>query len=76
MLNENNLLKYFWAKPINSICYIMNRVLLRPLTKKTLSELWHDKKSNIDYFQFDCRCFILNNEDQPHKFNLKLMKAY
>lgn len=31
MPNENNLLKYFWAKAVNMACYVMNHVLLRPL---------------------------------------------
>ena len=40
MLNENNLPKYFWAKAVNTSCYILNRVLLRPILKKTPYELW------------------------------------
>ena len=39
MLNENNLPKYFWAKTVNTSCNVLNRVLLRPLLKKTLYKL-------------------------------------
>ena len=30
MLNEHSLPKYFWAKVVNTACYVMNRVLIRP----------------------------------------------
>ena len=39
MLCENNLPRYFWAEVINTACYILNRVLIRPILKKTLYEL-------------------------------------
>ena len=28
MLNENTLPKYFWEKAVNTICYVLNRVLI------------------------------------------------
>ena len=40
MLNENNLPKYFWAGVVNTSCYVLNRLLLRPILKKTPYELW------------------------------------
>ena len=39
MLNEHSLHKYFWAEAVNTTCYILNRVLVRPLLTKTLYEL-------------------------------------
>ena len=36
MLNENNLPKYFWAEAVNTSCYDLNRILLRPILKKKL----------------------------------------
>ena len=39
MLKENNLPKYFWAKVVNTSSYVLNRVLLRPILKKTLYKL-------------------------------------
>ena len=44
MPNENSLPKYFWAKVINTSCYVLNRILLRPILKKNLYKLW--KKRN------------------------------
>ena len=36
MLNENNLPKYFWAEAVNTACYVLNRVSLRPKLIKLL----------------------------------------
>ncbi|MDV3195423.1 MAG: hypothetical protein Q8881_04235, partial [Sweet potato little leaf phytoplasma] len=33
MLNEYNLLKYFWAEAINAACYINNRIHMRDKLK-------------------------------------------
>nr|XP_027120317.1 uncharacterized protein LOC113737262 [Coffea arabica] len=61
MLSEYNLPKYFWVESINTACYTMNRVLLRPILNKTLYELLFDKKPVVDYFKvFGCKWFILN----------------
>lgn len=39
MLNENDLPKYILAEMVNTTCYVLNRVLLRLILKKTLYEL-------------------------------------
>ena len=52
MLNENNLPKYFWVEAVNTSCYVLNRVLLRPILKKTPYEIWKNKKPNISHFKF------------------------
>ena len=65
MLCESNLPRYFWMEAINTACYILNHVLIRPILKKTSYELWKGRKSNIAYFHvFGCRCFILNNSKE------------
>nr|CAN77969.1 hypothetical protein VITISV_027333 [Vitis vinifera] len=72
MLNENNLPKYFWAEAVNTSCYVLNRILLRPILKKTPYELWKNKKPNISYFKvFGCKCFILNTKHNLGKFDAK-----
>jgi len=35
MLNETELSKYFWANTLSTACYVLNRVLIRPILKKT-----------------------------------------
>ena len=66
MLCENNLLKYFWRKAINTVCYVINRVIIRSLLSKTPYELYKGRKPNVSYLRnFDCNCFILNNGKHP-----------
>ncbi|KAH9716703.1 hypothetical protein KPL71_021554 [Citrus sinensis] len=72
MLNENALPKYFWAEAVNTACYVLNRVLIRPHLNKILYELWKDRKPNIGYFKvFGCKFFILNTKDNLGKFDPK-----
>ena len=53
-------------------CYVLNRILLRPILKKTPYELWKNKKLNISYFKvFGFKCFILNTKDNLGKFDAK-----
>ena len=60
MLNENSLPKYFCVETVNTACYVLNRVLIRPNLNKTPYELWKDRKPNIGYFKvFGCKCFVL-----------------
>ena len=37
ILNEHSLPKYFWAEAVNTACYILNRVLVRPPYSPKLS---------------------------------------
>ena len=39
MLNNKNLAKHFWAEAMSIVCYISNRVFLRPRTDVTPYEL-------------------------------------
>ena len=72
MLNSFNLPKYFWAEAVNTACYVLNRVLIRPIFKKTPYELFYAKIPNIGYFKvFGCKCFILNTKDSRDKFDNK-----
>ena len=70
MLNENT--KYLWAEAVNTTCYVLNHVLIKPYLNKTPYELWKDRKSNISYFKVPrCKCFILNTKDNLGKFDPK-----
>jgi transposase InsO family protein len=72
MLCENSLPKYFWAEAVNTACYIVNRVLLRPFVGKTPFELIFGKIPSISYFKvFGCKCFVLNIKDSLGKFDKK-----
>ena len=77
ILNENSLPKYFWAEAVNTACYVLNHVLIRPNLNKTPYELWKHKKPNIDYFKvFGCKCFILNTKDNLGKFDPNLILVF
>ena len=77
MLTENALPKYFWAEVINTACYILNLVLIRPHLNKTPNEFWKNRKSNIGYFKFfRCKCFILNTKDSLAKFDVDIFLSY
>ena len=70
MLNEYDLPKYFWAEAVNTACYILNRVLIRPSLDKTPYELWHNKIPNVGYFKvFGGKYFILNHREKLEKFD-------
>ena len=51
MLNKNNLPKYFWAEAVNTSCYVLNKILVRLILKKTPYNIWKNKKPNISYFK-------------------------
>ena len=73
MLNDMDLPKYFWADAVNTACHVMNRVLIRPILKKTPYELFNGRKPNISYLHvFGCKCFVLNNgKENLGKFDAK-----
>ena len=77
MLNETKLPKYFWADAVNTAFYVCNRVLIRPILKKTPYELYKARKPNISHFHaFGCKCFVLNNgKDNLGKFDPKSNKG-
>src|SRR3954471_11243923 len=76
MINESNVEKYFWAEAINTSCYVLNRVTIRKILKKTPYELWKNRTPNISYFHiFGCYCYILNNKDSLGKFDSKSDKG-
>src|SRR3954463_10074449 len=77
MINETNMAKHFWAEAINSVCYIQNRISIRPILNKTPYELWKNRKPNISYFHpFGCVCFIMNTKDHLGKFDSKAQKCF
>ena len=66
MFCENNLPKYFWGEAINTSCYVINRVSIRPMLSKTPYELYKGRKPNISHLRsFGCKCFILHNGKHP-----------
>jgi len=73
MLSESSLPKYFWVDVVSTSCYVMNRVLIRPILKRTPYELFNERKPNINHLRvFSCSYFILNNgKENLGKFDEK-----
>jgi len=73
MLNENSLPKYFLVDAINTACYVLNRVLIMPISKKTSYELFKGRRPVLNHLKvFGCKCFILNNgKESLGKFDAK-----
>ena len=74
MLTESSLPKYFWVDTVSTSCYVMNRMLIRPILKKTPYELFNGRKPNINHLRdFGCSCFVLNNgKENLGKFDEKV----
>jgi len=51
ILSESSLPKYFWAEAVSTACYVMNRVLIRPILKRTPYELFNGRKPNIGHLK-------------------------
>jgi len=74
MLNENSLPKYFWVDAVNTACYILNRVSIRPILKKTPYEFFKGRRPVLSHLKlFVYKCFILNNgKESLGKFDAKM----
>ena len=77
ILNDSAIPKCFWADVVSIACYVMNRVLIRPIMKKNPYELLNGRKPNVSHLKFlGCKCYILNNgKDNLGKFDAKSDKG-
>ena len=59
------------------LCYVLNRMLIRPILKITPYELFKGRKPNVAHLKiFGCTCFILNNvKENLGKFDSKADEA-
>ncbi|GJX04467.1 retrovirus-related pol polyprotein from transposon TNT 1-94 [Tanacetum coccineum] len=72
MLNDQSLPQKFWCNVVDTSTYIVNRILIRAILRKTPYELLRGRKPTLDYFRvFGNKCFILNTKDYLTKFNPK-----
>ena len=51
MLNENSLPKYFCADVVNIAYYVLNRMLIRPILKKTPYELFKGRRPVLSHLK-------------------------
>ena len=72
MLLKKSIPQKFWAEAVNTLCHIGNRIYFRARTKKTSYEIWKEKKPKVKYFRvFGSKCYILNDRENPEKFDAK-----
>ena len=58
------------GEAISTACHTVNRVYLRPSTKKTPYKLWKGRKLNVKYFKiFESTYFILKDRENVGKFD-------
>jgi hypothetical protein len=72
MLDEHRTPRRFWAKAVNTACYVSNRIYLRVHKKKTCYELMHGRTPKVSHFHvFGCKCFILKKGKKLDKFEAR-----
>nr|GEX55386.1 hypothetical protein [Tanacetum cinerariifolium] len=77
MLADAKLPVTFWAKAVNTACYVQNRVLVNKSQNKTPYELFNGKTPAIGFLKpFGCHVMILNTLDHLGKFDAKGDKGY
>nr|GFA79220.1 hypothetical protein [Tanacetum cinerariifolium] len=77
MLADAKLPVTFWAKAVNTACYVQNRVLVNKSHNKTPYELFNGRTIAIGFLKpFGCHVMILNTLDNLGKFEEKGDEGY
>ncbi|GKA07795.1 putative ribonuclease H-like domain-containing protein [Tanacetum coccineum] len=77
MLADSKLPTTFWAKVVNTACYVQNRVLVVKPHNKTPYELFHGRTPNLSFMRlFGCPVTILNTIDHLGKFDGKADEGF
>nr|GEW64190.1 hypothetical protein [Tanacetum cinerariifolium] len=77
MLADAKLPVTFWAKVVNTACYVQNRVLVNKSQNKTPYELFNGRTPAIRFLKpFGCYVMILNTSDNLGKFDAKRDEGY
>nr|GEX80920.1 hypothetical protein [Tanacetum cinerariifolium] len=72
MLADAKLPVTFWAKAVNTACYVQNSVLVNKSQNKTPYELFNSRTPTIRFLRpFGCHVMILNTLDHLGKFDAK-----
>ncbi|GKA15542.1 putative ribonuclease H-like domain-containing protein [Tanacetum coccineum] len=77
MLADSKLPTTFWAKSVNTACYVQNRVLVTKPHNKTPYELFLGRKPALGFMrQFGCPVIILNTIYHLGKFDGKADEGF
>nr|GEV19036.1 retrovirus-related Pol polyprotein from transposon TNT 1-94 [Tanacetum cinerariifolium] len=76
ILNEQSLPQKFWCNAVDTLTYILNRILIRAILGKAPYKFLKGRKPTLDYFRvFRSKFFILNTKDCLTKFDPKSYKG-
>ena len=69
--------RYTWTDVVSIVCYVLNRMLIRPISKVTPYGIFKGRKLKIPHLRiFRSKCFVLSNGKENHgKFDSKADKA-
>ncbi|GJZ13871.1 ribonuclease H-like domain-containing protein [Tanacetum coccineum] len=77
MLADSKLPTTFWAKAVNTACYVQNRVLVIKPHNNTPYELFLGRKPSLSFMRpFGCLVTILNTLDHLGKFDRKADEGF
>nr|GEY59840.1 hypothetical protein [Tanacetum cinerariifolium] len=77
MKADSKLPTTFWAKAVNTACYVQNRVLVVKPHNKTSYELFHGRTPTLSFMRpFGCHVTILNTIDHLGKVDSKADKGF
>ncbi|GKA70594.1 putative ribonuclease H-like domain-containing protein [Tanacetum coccineum] len=77
MLADSKLPTTFWAKAVNTACYVQNRVLVIKPYNKTPYELFLGRKPALEFMRpFGCHVTILNTINHLGKFDGKADEGF
>nr|GEV58609.1 ribonuclease H-like domain-containing protein [Tanacetum cinerariifolium] len=77
MLADSKLPTTFWAKGVNTACYVQNRVLVVKPHTKTPYELFIGRTPTLSFMRpFGCPVTILNTKDHLGKFDDKADEGF
>ncbi|GJT65166.1 ribonuclease H-like domain-containing protein [Tanacetum coccineum] len=77
ILADSKLPTTFWAKVVNTACYVQNRVLVVKPHNKTPYELFHGRTPTLNFMRpFGCPVTILNTIDHLGKFDDKVNAGF
>ncbi|GKB36953.1 retrovirus-related pol polyprotein from transposon TNT 1-94, partial [Tanacetum coccineum] len=77
MLADSKLPTTFWAKAVNTACYVQNRVLVVKPHDKTSYEIFHGRTPTLSFMRpFGYLVTILNTIDHLGKFNGKADEGF
>ncbi|GJQ95123.1 putative ribonuclease H-like domain-containing protein [Tanacetum coccineum] len=77
MLADSKLPTTFWAKVVNTACYVQNRILVIKPHNKTLYEFFLGRKPALGFMRpFRCPVTILNTIDHLGKFDGKADEGF